>query len=84
MSNAHRTRGVRRDALTRFDARRSASKCPHWYLAIICILLNARQRVDTVGVNAYFNISLIWRVDARRRARCERGLMLKSLAPLGL
>jgi len=32
-------------------------------------------RREAFGVNDIFNISLIWRVGARRRARCERGLM---------
>ena len=30
-----------------------------------------------LGTLAIFNISLILRADARRRARCEQGLMLK-------
>jgi len=54
---SHRTCGVVR-----------TSKRPH--LAIICILLDVRLRVNVT----VFNVSFIPRVEASWRARCERGL----------
>ena len=42
----------------------------------VCKLVDARRSVWMLTI---FNISLIWRVDARWCARCERGLRLMSI-----
>jgi len=49
----------------------------NWHRSLdFCKLLDARRRALTrsVWMLNIFNISLIWRVDARLRARCEWGL----------